>query len=1070
MPFEDRIRLPALNLIHRRPRLLNLLTHFVETGQRLITIYAPGGYGKSILLADFAQTTDLPVCWCSLEAIDRDPTSFLNLLVHSITDRFHEIQPEPLFKLVQHGDTQASIRRIADLLAGVGPHLIIVDDYHKAVSAGMSLALNRLLEQLPSTSTMIVAARGAMNLETGQILELLISERASGLSEEELRFTGEELQRVMRKRFGRQIDLGTAEEIARSTDGNIAQILMAGHTQSIQTGQLIGHLRRRLGDDRQVIYSYLAGEVFDKQPSELQDFMLATSVLPEMTAEFCDELLQMDSAQTHLEELVRRDLFIAQVGEGFKYHDLFADFLRSKLAQQNGVYSQVCLRAANLLAARSRFEEAVNLYLAVQAWDETAAILETHGRFFYDTGRALTLNHWLVQMPDPELAQHPRLLLLRGQIFNYDLGNPEQAIGLFQRAEAQFLQRKEPIGAAEAQIWQSVGLRMMGRANESLKLVSKGVDQLLVLEADDPVIAWAVKNRGVIHSIVGNINEAILDTRRALELYEGLGDVNGAGMCHHEIGVSLESQGNLSGAEHHFRQALRSWENLGNAYNLANTLNSLGVSLLTLGRYDEALKQFQESLDVALQIGAARRAAFARAGMGDVYLERQEYQLALEAYNLSTYLAQEAMVRSLEVYNLVKVGECYYQQHDLTQAFNLAAQAREIAAETGLVFEHGLACALQSKIYVRRAEYKTSFGLFATALAALAESEVLEETKVRLWWSYASLLDARTIAALGQLQEALRLALNLGHLKQGLVTTVVEVRQLLLHFLHRDDTPIQMRESIYGLLEQTRAKIELTQPSLQVFAFGTPMLIVAGARRRFTQRGGMGKAPEFLLYLLVEGQEAGCRWSDVSAAIWPDLEPERASTIFHQTLKRLRDVIFEAPDYISRLDDYYAVNRDYLEWNDVQAFENLFERAARATPEEALPLQLELIGLYQGEFLAGFELGEWGTAYRTSCEARFLQVVTLASEQLLKSGSPQEALHVINKGLHIDYFREDLHRAALRAYAALSLYDHLAAHYTELCATFEQEFGAPPEVETQQLYQGLMAARQNKILTPEYSF
>src|SRR5512138_2879260 len=117
MSFEDRIRLPTLNLIHRRHRLLNLLTQFVEAGKRLITIYAPGGYGKSILLADFAQTTDLPVCWCSLEPVDRDPTSFLNLLAYSITDRFHEIEPDSLFRLVQRGDTQVSTRRIADLLA-----------------------------------------------------------------------------------------------------------------------------------------------------------------------------------------------------------------------------------------------------------------------------------------------------------------------------------------------------------------------------------------------------------------------------------------------------------------------------------------------------------------------------------------------------------------------------------------------------------------------------------------------------------------------------------------------------------------------------------------------------------------------------------------------------------------------------------------------------------------------------------------------------------------------------------------------------------------------------------------
>src|SRR6187401_3440286 len=133
MALEDRIRLPNLSLIHRRPRLLSLLERFVEESQRLITIYAPGGYGKSILLADFAQTTDLPVCWCSLEPADRDPTSFLTLLAYSITDRFHEIEPEGLRRLVAQGNSEDSVHRVAELLKKVGPHIIIIDDYHKAV-------------------------------------------------------------------------------------------------------------------------------------------------------------------------------------------------------------------------------------------------------------------------------------------------------------------------------------------------------------------------------------------------------------------------------------------------------------------------------------------------------------------------------------------------------------------------------------------------------------------------------------------------------------------------------------------------------------------------------------------------------------------------------------------------------------------------------------------------------------------------------------------------------------------------------------------------------------------------
>lgn len=1065
MAFEDRIRLPSLNLIHRRSRLLNLLTHFVEIGQRLITIYAPGGYGKSILLADFAQTTDLPVCWCSLEPADRDPTSFLTLLAYSITDRFHEIDPDSLLKLVQRGDTQASVRRITDVLADVGPHLIIVDDYHKAVSAGMTLALNRLLDQLPSTSTMIIAARGDMHLETGQILDLLISERASGLSEEELRFTGEELQRVIRKRFGRQIDLETADDIARATSGNIAQILMAGHTQSVQAGRLIGRLSQRLGSDQEVIYGYLASEVFDKQPPELQQFLLYTSILPDMTAELCDKLLETTTAQTTIEELVKRDLFIAQIGAGFRYHDLFAEFLRNKLVQDKSVYQQVSFRAAKLLEERARFEEAITLYLSVQAWNEAAALLEMEGRHFYDTGRALTLHHWLTQIPESELAQHPRLLLLQGQILNNDLGQSELAMAFYLQAEDQFLYWRDLIGAAEGQVWRASALRMAGRTKDSLTLVTSGLNQLTALKADEHLIAWATRQYSLVHSTMGDTTKALSALRQALDLFESLGDTYHIGMCHHDIGVCLEKQGNISGADHHYMQALRIWEAINHANALANTLNSLGVCCYLKGNYDEALKRFQESLDIALQIGATRRAAFAQAGIGDTYLGKREYDRAIEAHTISTKFAREAGVRSLEVYNLVKMGESFYQQHDFIQALNLTNQAREIASEMGLVFEQGIAYALQAQIYTQRGEYRAASKHFAIAMDYLAGADALEQAKVRLWWGYNLLLDLRTNAAGEQLQEAIRLALTMGEVRQGLGAAVTNTQPLLLHFLHRADTPAATRDNIYLLLQQSREKVELSKPSLQVFAFGPPTLIVAGQRRQFTQRSGIPKGPEFLLYLLLQGQEGGCRWSEVSAALWPDLDTDKASRNFHQILKRLRDVILEGPDYILRQDDYYQINSAYLHWCDALAFETLFNRAGRTDPAEAVTLQLELIALYQGEFLAGFELGEWGAEYRASCENRFLQTVKLAGEHLLKNGSPQESLAVLHKGLAVDYFQEDLHRLTLSAYARLGYYDRLTTHYTELCATFKTEFGELPERETHQLYQHLLAGRPKLMAT-----
>ncbi|MCB0208321.1 MAG: tetratricopeptide repeat protein [Anaerolineae bacterium] len=1059
MGLEDRIRLPNLNLIHRRSRLLNLLDKFTKDGRRLITIYAPGGYGKSILLADFAQTTDLPICWCSLEPTDRDPTSFLTLLAYSIADRFHEIESNSLLKLVKRGDTQNSVRRIAELLQTVDSHIIILDDYHKAVSAGMTLALNRLLAQLPETSTIIVAARGDMTLDTGQIIDLLISERATGLSEEELRFTGDEIMLVMRKRFGRRVSLQEAEEIAQATDGNIAQVLLTGHM--MHANRLIGYIRRRLGGDRQVIYDYLAQEVFGKQSSELQKFMLYTAILPDLTPELCSALFETNQAQEYLDELVDKDLFITQIGVSYKYHDLFAEFLRMKLAEDEDLHRQVSLKAAEILASLGRYDEAIYLYISVQAWNRSTSLLEKQGRSFYDTGRAMTLNAWLSQIPAEILSQHPRLLLLRGQILNIDLGEPDKAISLFQQAELKFKDKADFISAAEAQVWQSVGMRMKGEVGQAFELAKQGVEQLEAMEADGRILAFAFQNQGIFHRFLGDLKAALIDLRRALELYEFWGDTYQVGLCHHDIGVCLDREGNVNGAIYHFKQAIRIWEALGNASDLSNTLNSLGVCLYTIGQYNEALEYFSHSLDIALQIGASRRAAFAQASIGDVYLEQQQFDQAIRAFHTSIGYAQDAGVRSLEIYVLIRLGECHYQQGDFIEALQLAIQAKEYTTEARLNFERGLALTLQAKIYMRQTEYKASFTLFQEAFDCFSQSSLLEQTKVSLLWSYSLLLDLRASAAQKQLQESLKLSMRLNEASPGLGLIISEIKSLLRHFLYSPDAPVELQSNVRLLLKQDVKNVtQSVGYGLQTFLLGSPSLLVKDKRRLFSQRGRSRKMPEFLAYLLLEGRDGGCRWSEITTALWPDLDPDKASSTFHQTLRRLRDTMFETSDYIVVKDDYYQINPKYLDWCDVITFEKLLERIPQVDPEEALNLQMEIIALYRGEFLAGFELEEWGMHYRTWYETKFLQAVKLASERLLEQNLPQEALHVIHQGLAYDYFREDLHRAAFKAYVQLGLHDHLRTHYATLRDILKQEFNAPPDPNTVSLYEQVIAKKQ----------
>ena len=57
-----------------RPRLAERLDEGLARG--LVLVCAPAGYGKTVLLADWARRGQRPVAWLSLDAGDNDPARF----------------------------------------------------------------------------------------------------------------------------------------------------------------------------------------------------------------------------------------------------------------------------------------------------------------------------------------------------------------------------------------------------------------------------------------------------------------------------------------------------------------------------------------------------------------------------------------------------------------------------------------------------------------------------------------------------------------------------------------------------------------------------------------------------------------------------------------------------------------------------------------------------------------------------------------------------------------------------------------------------------------------------------
>ena len=106
-----------------------------EPWASVVSIVAPPGYGKTILLADWASRERRPVTWLTIDDYDNEPSVLLTYLAAAL-DRLAPIDPEvgPGDRLLRSRLLATAVPRLAAAVHQIGePAILILDDAHRLV-------------------------------------------------------------------------------------------------------------------------------------------------------------------------------------------------------------------------------------------------------------------------------------------------------------------------------------------------------------------------------------------------------------------------------------------------------------------------------------------------------------------------------------------------------------------------------------------------------------------------------------------------------------------------------------------------------------------------------------------------------------------------------------------------------------------------------------------------------------------------------------------------------------------------------------------------------------------------
>jgi LuxR family transcriptional regulator, maltose regulon positive regulatory protein len=283
-----------------------------------------------VLVRSWTEAEDLGgwTAWVSVEPGERDAQRFWLSMVDAFVDTdwnevVERVAPSPDFR------GEVVVKR---LLSGIelleNSPVLVIDDLHELESEEALAWLELFLERIPANLRIVLTSRHEPQL---RLHRFRLAGELTEIREADLRFSADETRRLL-EASGIDLSDRALAQLHERTEGWVAGLRLAAISLAAHPDP--ERFVNEFSGSERTVAGYLVAEVLDRQPPEIRDLLLHTSILVRVSGPLADFLTGGSGSERILQELEAANAFVTSLDVArawFRYHHLFADFLRLEL-------------------------------------------------------------------------------------------------------------------------------------------------------------------------------------------------------------------------------------------------------------------------------------------------------------------------------------------------------------------------------------------------------------------------------------------------------------------------------------------------------------------------------------------------------------------------------------------------------------------------------------------------------------------------------------------------------------------------------------------------------------------